>query len=160
MLTASTMFPLGTPAPDFRLPDPEGRTVSRDDFQPAPALLVAFICNHCPYVQHIRRGLAAFAREYQPKGLAIVGINSNDAGEYPEDGPQKMVDEVKAAGYVFPYLYDETQAVAKAYRAACTPDLFLFDRSRALLYRGQFDDSRPGHRGPATGKDPRPAAGA
>ena len=160
MLTASTMLPLGTPAPDFCLPDPEGRTVSRDDFQQAPALLVAFICNHCPYVQHIRRGLAAFAREYQAKGLAIVGINSNDAGEYPEDGPQKMVDEVKAAGYVFPYLYDETQAVAKAYRAACTPDLFLFDRSRALVYRGQFDDSRPGNGVPVTGKDLRAAADA
>jgi peroxiredoxin len=160
MLTASTMLPLGTPAPDFRLPDPEGRTVSRDDFQQASTLLVAFICNHCPYVQHIRRGLAAFAREYQAKGLAIVGINSNDAGEYPEDGPQKMVDEVKAAGYVFPYLYDETQAVAKAYRAACTPDLFLFDRSRALVYRGQFDDSRPGNGVPVTGKDLRAAADA
>ena len=160
MLTASTMLPLGTPAPDFRLPDPEGLTVSRDDFQRASALLVAFICNHCPYVQHIRRGLAAFAREYQAKGLAIVGINSNDAGEYPEDGPQKMVDEVKAAGYVFPYLYDETQAVAKAYRAACTPDLFLFDRSRALVYRGQFDDSRPGNGVPVTGKDLRAAADA
>jgi peroxiredoxin len=160
MLTASTMLPLGTPAPDFRLPDPEGRTVSLDDFQQASALLVAFICNHCPYVQHIRRGLAAFAREYQAKGLAIVGINSNDAGEYPEDGPQKMVDEVKAAGYVFPYLYDETQAVAKAYRAACTPDLFLFDRSRALVYRGQFDDSRPGNGVPVTGKDLRAAADA
>lgn len=160
MLTASTMLPLGTPAPDFRLPDPGGRTVSLDDFQQASALLVAFICNHCPYVQHIRRGLAAFAREYQAKGLAIVGINSNDAGEYPEDGPQKMVDEVKAAGYVFPYLYDETQAVAKAYRAACTPDLFLFDRSRALVYRGQFDDSRPGNGIPVTGKDLRAAADA
>ena len=160
MLTASTMLPLGTPAPDFRLPDPEGRTVSLDDFRQTPALLVAFICNHCPYVQHIRRGLAAFAREYQAKGLAIVGINSNDAGEYPEDGPQKMVDEVKAAGYVFPYLYDETQAVAKAYRAACTPDLFLFDRSRALVYRGQFDDSRPGNGVPVTGKDLRAAADA
>jgi len=160
MLTASTMCPLGTPPPDFRLPDPEGRTVSLDDFQQASALLVAFICNHCPYVQHIRRGLAAFAREYQAKGLAIVGINSNDAGEYPEDSPQKMVDEVKAAGYVFPYLYDETQAVAKAYRAACTPDLFLFDRSRALVYRGQFDDSRPGNGVPVTGKDLRAAADA
>jgi hypothetical protein len=111
-------------------------------------------------VQHIRRGLAAFARDYQAKGLAIVGINSNDAGEYPEDGPQKMVDEVKAAGYVFPYLYDETQVVAKAYRAACTPDLFLFDRSRALVYRGQFDDSRPGNGVPVTGKDLRAAADA
>jgi len=159
-VTPSTMLELGTLAPDFRLPDTDGRMVGRSDFTDSKALLVAFICNHCPYVQHIRRGLAAFAREYQAKGLAIVGINSNDAGEYPEDGPQKMVDEVKAAGYVFPYLYDETQAVAKAYRAACTPDLFLFDRSRALVYRGQFDDSRPGNGVPVTGKDLRAAADA
>jgi peroxiredoxin len=160
MLTASTMLPLGTPAPDFRLPDPEGRTVSLDDFRQAPALLVVFMCNHCPYVRHIRTGLAAFAREYQAKGLAIVGINSNDASEYPEDGPRKMTEEITAAGYTFPYLYDETQAVAKAYRAACTPDFFLFDRSRALVYRGQFDDSRPGSGVPVTGKDLRAAADA
>ena len=160
MLTASTMLPLGTSAPDFRLPDTTGRVVALDDFKPAPALLVAFICNHCPYVQHIRTGLAAFAREYQAKGLAIVGINSNDAGEYPEDSPQKMIDEVKAAGYVFPYLYVETQAAAKAYRAACTPDFFLFDRSRALVHRGQFDDSRPGNGVPVTGRDLRAAADA
>ena len=160
MLTASTMLPLGTPAPDFRLPDMAGRLVARDDFQQAPALLVVFMCNHCPYVQHIRRGLAAFAREYRAKGLAIVGINSNDVTEYPEDSPRKMVDEVKAAGYVFPYLYDETQAAAKAYRAACTPDFFLFDRSRALVYRGQFDDSRPGNDRPVSGADLRAAADA
>jgi peroxiredoxin len=160
MLTASTMLPLGTPAPDFRLPDPEGRTVFLDDFRQAPALLVVFMCNHCPYVRHIRTGLAAFAREYQAKGLAIVGINSNDASEYPEDGPRKMTEEITAAGYTFPYLYDETQAVAKAYRAACTPDFFLFDRSRALVYRGQFDDSRPGSGVPVTGKDLRGAASA
>ncbi len=160
MLTASTMLPLGTPAPDFRLPDPDGRTVSLDDFRQAPALLVVFMCNHCPYVRHIRTGLAAFAREYQAKGLAIVGINGNDASEYPEDGPRKMAEEITAAGYTFPYLYDETQAVAKAYRAACTPDFFLFDRSRALVYRGQFDDSRPGSGVPVTGKDLRAAADA
>lgn len=160
MLTASTMLPLGTPAPDFRLPDPEGRTVSLDEFRQAPALLVVFMCNHCPYVRHIRTGLAAFAREYQAKGLAIVGINGNDATEYPEDSPRKMAEEITAAGYTFPYLYDETQAVAKAYRAACTPDFFLFDRSRALVYRGQFDDSRPGNGVPVTGKDLRAAADA
>jgi peroxiredoxin len=160
MLTASTMLSLGTTAPDFHLPDTTGRAVSRDDFKNAPAMLVAFICNHCPYVKHIRSGWAAFAREYQAKGLAIVGINSNDAEEYPEDGPKKMIDEVKAAGYVFPYLYDETQAVATAYRAACTPDFFLFDSDRRLAYRGQFDDSRPGNNVPVTGKDLRAACNA
>jgi peroxiredoxin len=160
MLTASTMLALGTTAPDFRLPDTTGRIVTRDDFESAPALLVAFICNHCPYVKHIRSGWAAFAREYQGKGLAIVGINSNDAAEYPEDGPTRMIAEVKAAGYPFPYLYDEAQAVAKAYRAACTPDFFLFDSGRRLVYRGQFDDSRPGNNVPVTGKDLRVACDA
>jgi thiol-disulfide isomerase/thioredoxin len=134
--------------------------VSRDDFKSAPALLVMFICNHCPFVKHIRPGLSVFAREYQAKGLAIVGINSNDAGEYPEDSPDQMVKEIKSAGYVFPYLYDETQSVAKAYRAACTPDFFLFDAARTLVYRGQFDDSRPGNGLPVTGKDLRAAADA
>ncbi|MBI3607346.1 MAG: thioredoxin family protein [Nitrospirae bacterium] len=159
-VTPSTMLKLGTPAPDFHLPDPAGVMVSRDDFKSAPALLVMFICNHCPFVKHIRQSLSAFAREYQAKGVAIVGINSNDGGEYPEDSPQKMVDEVKAAGYVFPYLYDETQAVAKAYRAACTPDFFLFDAARTLVYRGQFDESRPSNGLPVTGKDLRAAADA
>jgi len=160
MLTASTMLALGTTAPDFHLPDTTGRVVNRDDFKHAPALLVAFICNHCPYVKHIRSGWAAFSREYQGKGLAIVGINSNDAAEYPEDGPKRMIDEVTAAGYAFPYLYDETQAVAKAYRAACTPDFFLFDQDRKLVYRGQLDDSRPGNGVPVTGKDLRAALDA
>jgi peroxiredoxin len=160
MLTASTMLPLGTTAPDFRLPDTTGRIVGRDDFKSARALLVAFICNHCPYVKHIRSGWASFAREYQAKGLAIVGINSNDAAEYPEDGPQKMADEVRRAGYVFPYVYDETQAVAATYRAACTPDFFLFDADRRLVYRGQFDDSRPGNTVPVTGNDLRAACDA
>jgi peroxiredoxin len=159
-VTPSTMLKLGTPAPDFRLPDPAGLMVSRDDFKSAPALLVMFICNHCPFVKHIRPGLSVFAREYQAKGLVIVGINSNDAGEYPEDSPDQMVKEIKSAGYVFPYLYDETQSVAKAYRAACTPDFFLFDAARALVYRGQFDDSRPGSGLPVTGKDLRAAADA
>jgi peroxiredoxin len=160
MLTASTMLPLGTPAPDFRLPDTTGRIVARNDFKSAPALLVAFICNHCPYVKHIRTGLAEFARQYQAKGLAIVGINSNDVDEYPEDGPEQMATEAQAAGYTFPYLYDATQAVAKAYRAACTPDFFLFDGNQRLVYRGQFDESRPGNNAPVTGRDLRAACDA
>ena len=159
-LTPSTMLPLGTAAPEFRLPDPSGRIVSRDDFAGAPALLVAFICNHCPYVQHIRAGLAAFARDYEKRGLAIVAISANDVASHPEDAPPKMAEEAKRAGYVFPYLYDETQAVARAYRAACTPDFFLFDRAGRLVYRGQFDASRPGNKVPVTGKDLRAAADA
>src|SRR2546421_5634201 len=143
--TPSTMLALGTPAPDFRLPDTNGRSVARDDLSDASALLVMFICNHCPFVKHIREGLARFAGDYQGKGLAIVGINSNDVANYPEDSPARMAAEVKSAGYVFPYLFDESQAVAKAYAAACTPDFFLFDRARRLVYRGQFDDSRPGN---------------
>lgn len=160
MLTASTMLPIGTSAPDFQLPDTTGRIVARNDFKSSPALLVAFICNHCPYVKHIRSGLAEFARQYQAKGLAIVGINSNDVDEYPEDGPEQMITEAKTAGYSFPYLYDATQAVAKAYCAACTPDFFLFDANQRLVYRGQFDDSRPGNTAPVTGKDLRAACDA
>jgi len=156
--TPSTMLPLGTQAPDFCLPDTNGKSVSRDEFSGAPGLLVMFICNHCPFVVHIRSALAQFAREYQPRGLAIVAINSNDVASYPEDSPKMMVEEVKKAGYVFPYLYDETQEAAKAYHAACTPDFFLFDRKRALVYRGQFDDSRPGNSRPVTGADLRAAA--
>jgi len=158
--TPSTMLPLGTPAPDFCLPDTSGKMVSLRDFENAPALLVMFICNHCPFVKHIRKALADFAREYQAKGLAIVGINSNDVVKYPEDSPEKMAEEVRDAGYVFPYLFDETQEVAKAYRAACTPDFFLFDRDRRLVYRGQFDDSRPSNDRPVTGADLRVAVDA
>lgn len=154
------MLPLGTVAPDFRLPDTDGRLVARDDLRDAPALLVMFICNHCPYVIHIRAGLARFARDYQPRGLAIVAINSNDFAAYPADGPRQMAEEKQRAGYTFPYLLDETQAVAKAYRAACTPDLFLFDGARRLVYRGQFDNSRPGNDRPVTGADLRAAADA
>jgi peroxiredoxin len=154
------MLPLGTVAPDFRLPDTTGQLVSPADFKSAPALLVMFICNHCPYVVHIRTGLAQLARDYQPKGVAIVGISSNDVANYPADSPARMKDEAKSAGYSFPYLYDETQGTAKAYRAACTPDLFLFDRARKLVYRGQFDDSRPGNGVPVTGKDLRAALDA
>lgn len=159
-LTPSTMLELGTPAPHFRLPDTQGRLLTPDDFKDAKALLVVFMCNHCPYVKHIRGALAAFAREFQPQGLAMVGINANDAAKYPDDSPEKMVDEVAEAGYSFPYLYDETQETAKAYRAACTPDFFLFDKDRKLVYRGQFDDSRPGNNRPVTGKDLREAVTA
>jgi peroxiredoxin len=154
------MLPLGTAAPDFRLPDTNGKMVARDDFQTAPALLVLFICNHCPYVKHIRAALADLGREYQKRGAAIVAICSNDVKNYPEDSPEKMKAEARSAGYVFPYLYDESQAVAKAYRAACTPDVFLFDQHRKLAYRGQFDDSRPGNGRPVTGKDLRAALDA
>lgn len=154
------MPPLGMPAPDFRLPDTNGRIVSLSDFKDCPALLVIFMCNHCPYVQHIRSGLAQLARDYIPRGVGIVGINSNDVERYPDDSPAKMAEEVKKAGYIFPYLFDETQEVAKAYRAACTPDFFLFDRDRRLVYRGQFDDSRPGNGIPVTGKDLRSALDA
>jgi len=159
-LTPSTMLPLGTTAPDFRLRDTNGKTVTLSEFKDKPALLVIFMCNHCPYVKHIRQGLAQMARDYLPRGAGIVGINSNDAANYPDDSPAKMAEEVKSAGYTFPYLYDESQAVAKAYRAACTPDIFLFDRGRRLVYRGQFDSSRPGNGVPVTGKDLRTALDA
>lgn len=148
------MLELGTPAPAFSLPDAStDKTVTLEDFAEYPALLVVFMCNHCPFVKHIRPTLAAFARDYQPKGLAVVGVSSNDIQAFPEDGPQKMAEEVKEAGYVFPYLFDADQSVAKAYKAACTPDFFLFDKERKLVYRGQFDDSRPGNGRPVTGKD-------
>jgi thiol-disulfide isomerase/thioredoxin len=159
--TPSTMVPLGTPAPSFRLPDPaSGVHVTLEDFEPAPGLLVVFLCNHCPFVKHIREGLAAFARDYVAKGLAIVGINANDVTAYPDDRPEMMVEEAKQAGYVFPYLFDETQEIARAYDAACTPDFFLFDAERKLVYRGQFDASRPGNGVPVTGSDLRAACDA
>jgi len=162
VLTPSTMLPLGTRLPSFSLPDFDGRTVSTDDFAAAPALLVAFICGHCPFVTHIRKGFAAFAREYQARGLAIVAVNSNDIDAFPEDGPDGMRDEAADAGYVFPYLFDETQVVAKQFRAACTPDLYLFDQDRALVYRGRFDESRPRTNPPmpVTGRDIRAAVDA
>jgi len=157
--TPSTMVPLGTAAPDFRLPDTNGKLVARDDFKDAPALLVMFICNHCPFVLHIRSGLAQFGRDYQGK-LAIAAVSSNDVAGYPGDSPERMAAEARTAGYTFPYLYDESQEVAKGYRAACTPDFFLFDRSRHLVYRGQFDDSRPSNGKPVTGADLRAACDA
>ena len=159
-LTPSTMLPLGTVAPDFQLPDTNGKTVSLADFKNAPALLVLFICNHCPYVVHIRSGLAQLGRDYLLKGVAMVGISTNDVDNYPADSPARMKEEAKSAGYPFPYLYDESQSVAKAYHAACTPDIYLFDRQQKLVYRGQFDDSRPGNGIPVTGKDLRSAIDA
>jgi peroxiredoxin len=155
--TPSTMLELGTEAPDFTLPDFDGVPHSLADLAAAPALLVAFICSHCPFVKHIRVQFARMAREYQGRGLAIVAINSNDLVAYPQDGPDAMRAEARDLGYPFPYLLDPTQAVAKAYRAACTPDFFLFDSARRLVYRGQFDDSRPGTDAPVTGADLRAA---
>jgi len=157
----STMLPLGTRAPDFRLEEPStGRTVALSDFASAPALLVVFLSNHCPFVKHIADALAAFGREYQEKGLAMVGINANDVANHPDDSPERMRDEVALRGYTFPYLFDGTQEVAKAYQAACTPDFYLFDGERKLVYRGQFDASRPGGDEPVTGRDLRRAASA
>jgi len=151
------MVPLGSPAPDFALPDIDGSIVSRSAYEGEP-LLVMFICNHCPFVKHIRSGLAAFAYEYSRKGLSIVAINSNDVDNYPDDSPEMMKKEASDAGYVFPYLFDESQEVAKAYDAACTPDFFLFDREHRLAYRGQFDASRPGNDVTVTGTSLRAAA--
>jgi peroxiredoxin len=158
--TPSTMAPLGTQAPDFRLPGTDGKQASLSDFSSAKALLVAFICNHCPFVKHIQAAFAQLVRDYQAKGVAVVGINSNDVANHPDDSPAKMVEEKKAAGYSFPYLYDESQKVAQAYRAACTPDFFLFDKDRKLVYRGQMDASRPGNGKPNDGADLRAALDA
>jgi peroxiredoxin len=158
--TASTMLPLGTKAPDFSLPNVDGKTVSLRDLSGGKGLLVMFICNHCPFVKHLRSALAAFGQEYQAKGLKIVAISSNDVGSHPEDSPESMAAEAQAAGYTFPYLYDATQEVAQAYKAACTPDFFLFDKNHGLVYRGQFDASRPGNSKPVTGDDLRAAADA
>jgi peroxiredoxin len=159
--TPSTMTELGREAPPFSLPDPRtGEPVSLQDFAEAPALLVVFLSNHCPFVKHMAQGLSDFAREYQERGLAVVGINANDIDAYPDDAPERMVETAHRLGYEFPYVFDESQEVAKAYRAACTPDLFLFDAGRRLVYRGQFDDSRPGNGRPVTGADLRRAADA
>ena len=156
--TPSTMLELGTLAPDFALPEPAtGNIVSLDQFADAPALLVMFICNHCPYVKHIADALAVFCREQQARGLAVIAINSNDVSSHPDDAPARMVQEVTSRGYSFAYLYDESQAVAQAYHAACTPDFFLFDAKQRLAYRGQFDDARPGNGAPVDGNDLRRA---
>ncbi|MBD3672707.1 MAG: thioredoxin family protein [Planctomycetaceae bacterium] len=158
--TASTMLELGTSAPDFSLPNVDGSTVSLSDFADSKALLVAFVCNHCPFVVHIRDEFVKFAKEYQEKGMAVVAISSNDVENYPQDSPEKMKEEAEQHGYTFPYLYDADQSVAQAYKAACTPDLFLFDGDQKLVYRGQFDSSRPGNGVPVTGEDLRAACDA
>ena len=158
--TPSTMLPLGTAAPDFKLMNVDGREVALADFAGKPALLVMFKCNHCPFVVHVADELARLGSEDMGRGVAVVGINSNDTATHPADSPERMVAEAEERGYAFPYLFDETQAVAKAYRAACTPDFFLFDQDRKLVYRGQLDDSRPGNGVPVTGKDLRAALDA
>ncbi|MBZ5638283.1 MAG: thioredoxin family protein [Acidobacteriia bacterium] len=158
--TPSTMLELGRRAADFSLPDTDGKTVSLSDFDGAKALLVMFICNHCPYVKHVQQELAALGREYGKRGAAVVAISSNDVAAYPDDAPDKMKIEKERAGYTFPYLFDESQDVAKAYQAACTPDFFVFDGGRKLVYRGQMDESRPGNGVPVTGKDLRAALDA
>jgi peroxiredoxin len=155
------MLPLGTAAPRFALPDTvTGRTVAIEDFSASPALLVAFICNHCPFVKHILDSFVALARELGKQGLAVVAISPNDAKAYSEDAPPQMARVAAAKGFTFPYLYDEPQRVAKAYQAVCTPDFFLFDRDRRLVYRGRFDGSSPGNRVPVTGEDLRAACEA
>jgi peroxiredoxin len=158
--TPSMMLELGTHLPSFRLPDVDGAQVSSAQFGGAPGLLVVFLCPHCPFVRHIRHELAHFASEYQARGLPIVAINSNDTVAFPDDSREGMKREISQTGYTFPYLIDESQSVAKAFQAACTPDFFLFDRDRRLVYRGQFDDSRPSNQIPVTGTDLRDAADA
>jgi peroxiredoxin len=156
----STMLSLGTEAPAFDLPDTAGKRVSISDFRDAAALLVVFMCNHCPYVKHIREHFVELVREYQAKGVAVVGINANDVDAYPDDSPEHMARDGKTYGYTFPYLHDESQEVAHAFRAACTPDFFLFDAGRRLVYRGQMDSSRPGNDKPVNGEDLRAALDA
>jgi len=156
----SRMLELGTPAPAFALAEPAGRIHALQDYREAPALLVAFLCNHCPYVRHILVGFVGFAREYAARGLAVVAINPNDATAYPDDAPDAMAEAADRHGFTFPYLHDESQAVALAYQAVCTPDFFLFDGDRRLAYRGQFDDSRPNSGIPVTGASLRAAADA
>src|SRR6516164_4525573 len=155
------MLPLGTPAPTFALPDVStGRSVAPADFATSRLLLVVFICNHCPFVKHILDGLIGFARDYGTRGVAVVAISSNDITSHPDDAPTEMARVARLKGFTFPYLYDESQEVAKAYQAVCTPDFFLFDRDRRLAYRGQFDASRPGSRIAVTGADLRAACAA
>lgn len=150
--TPSTMLSLGTPAPDFSLPDSGGKITSRSDFSGNP-LLIMFICNHCPFVKHVRAKLAELGSRYQKKGVGVVAINSNDVETHPDDSPENMAREAREAGYTFPYLFDSAQTVAKSYEAACTPDFYLFDGSHRLVYRGQLDGSRPGNGIPVTGAD-------
>ena len=158
--TPSTMLPLGTTAPDFSLLNVDGRTVSLADAAGPKGTVVMFICNHCPFVKHVADQLAALGRDVMPLGIGMVAISSNDVSMHPADSPEQMVHEAEDRGYPFPYLYDESQEVAKDYHAACTPDFFLFDASRKLVYRGQLDASRPGNEIPVTGADLRAAIDA
>ncbi len=159
--TLSTMLPLGTQAPAFRLPDVvSGRMISLDTFRDKKALLVMFICRHCPYVKHVQQELARLGRDYADKSVGIVAITSNDPQQYPEDSPESSAEIAKELGFSFPFCYDESQEVAKAYQAACTPEFYVFDASRKLVYRGQLDDSRPSNNLPVTGKDVRAALDA
>lgn len=161
MAVKSTMLALGTEAPEFSLPDTvSGETVSMSDYDDRTGLLVMFICNHCPYVKHIKKELARFSQDYSDADLGIVAISSNDIETYPDDSPENMKAEAEEFGYRFPYLYDEGQDVAAAYTAMCTPDFFLFDDDRRLVYRGRFDESRPNSGVPATGEDLRAAVDA
>lgn len=156
--TASTMLPLGTKAPDFQLPDVvSNQTISLDTFRDSPALLVMFICRHCPFVKHVQTELAQIGKDYTAKGVGIVAISANDAANYPDDAPEKLKEQATQLGFTFPFCYDESQGVAKAYTAACTPDFFLFDANQNLVYRGQLDASRPGNDKAVTGKDLRAA---
>jgi len=152
--TPSNMLALGTQAPEFKLPDTvSGEVIALNDVRGEKGVFVAFICNHCPFVKHLKSELAALVKEYQAKGIGAVAISSNDIENYPDDAPEKMKADAEEFGYSFPYLYDESQEVAKAYEAACTPDFYLFDANLKLVYRGQFDDSRPGNDIPVTGED-------
>lgn len=151
--TRSTMLPLGTKAPKFTLPDFHGNEFSISDFRDTNALLIIFMCNHCPYVQHVQEKLLELTTHYQKKGVAVIGINSNDFKQVPEDSPENMAVAAAKNNYTFPYLIDEDQKVAQAYKAACTPDFFVFDSDHSLVYRGQMDDSRPGNNLPVTGAD-------
>ncbi len=155
--TASTMLPLGTTAPDFRLPNIDGRLLGLSEIATGKGLVVMFICNHCPFVKHVAPELVRLTSDYESRGIRFVGISSNDVAAYPDDSPEMMKQEAAEQGYTFPYLYDETQEVAQAYHAACTPDFYVFDAKQRLVYRGQLDDSRPGNGKPLTGADMRRA---
>jgi len=156
--TLSNMLPLGTKAPTFQLPDPtSGNVYALDQLKSDKATVIMFICNHCPFVKHVDKGLVALAHDYQSKGVSFIAISSNDIQNYPQDAPDLMKVEAERVGYTFPYLYDESQAVAKAYDAACTPDFYIFDGEMNCAYRGQLDDSRPGNGKPVTGSDMRAA---
>lgn len=158
VLTPSNMIPIGMKAPDFSLPDVvSGKNRTLGDFKSEVAVVVMFICNHCPYVKHVQSELVSLAKTYIPRGVSFVAVNSNDVKNYPEDSPEKMLEDARRLGYPFPYLFDETQEMAKSYGAACTPDFFVFDKNFSCAYRGQLDDSRPENGKPVTGKDLRAA---